>query len=228
MPIRRGLFAVICLAVSTPAAFAQTATTTSGQISAYAIDGLALGERVQSNNSGYREYKCRPRINSVDLRGVKRRASRRSGEGLSTSQTRFCTRVTGKLFTSAVTKARAFFGPNEADEDIQRHSLRMGEAERRIKMPRRPRVPDGVLAAWGKIALEPLDGESIAALGKGRSPSRKGHFVDFIGNFARSAKNGLPIYRVSGGAGFLSVASFDQKGRGTLRLAAVDAAARYR
>jgi hypothetical protein len=38
----------------------------------------------------------------------------------------------------------------------------------------------------------------------------------------RSAKEGLPIYRVRGGAGFLWVASFDQKGRGTLPLTAVD------
>ena len=35
-------------------------------------------------------------------------------------------------------------------------------------------------------------------------------------------KKGLPIYRVTGGAGFVWVASFDQKGRGTLRLTAID------
>jgi hypothetical protein len=35
----------------------------------------------------------------------------------------------------------------------------------------------------------------------------------------------LPIYRISGGAGFVWVASFDQRGRGTLRLTAVDASA---
>src|SRR5262249_38481948 len=50
-------------------------------------------------------------------------------------------------------------------------------------------------------------------------------FIDFIGDFNRSAKEGLPIYRLSGGPGFVWVASFDQKGRGTLRLTAVDASA---
>jgi len=49
--------------------------------------------------------------------------------------------------------------------------------------------------------------------------------VDFIGNFARSAKEGLPIYRISGGAGFLWVASFDPIGRGILRFAALDPSA---
>jgi hypothetical protein len=47
--------------------------------------------------------------------------------------------------------------------------------------------------------------------------------IDFLGNFARSAKAGLPVYRIDGGPGFVWAASFDLKGRGILRLAAVDA-----
>jgi hypothetical protein len=50
-------------------------------------------------------------------------------------------------------------------------------------------------------------------------------FTGFVGNFARSAKEGLPIYRIGGGAGFLWVASFDPIGRGILRFAAVDPSA---
>src|SRR5262249_11482419 len=53
------------------------------------------------------------------------------------------------------------------------------------------------------------------------------YLIDFIGNFARSAKEGLPIYRISGGAGFLWVTSYDQRGRGTLRFAAIDSSAIY-
>ena len=60
MPMQRGLIAALCLLASTPAEFAQTAPTTRGQISAYTVDGLALGERVQSNDAGYGEYKCAP------------------------------------------------------------------------------------------------------------------------------------------------------------------------
>jgi hypothetical protein len=47
--------------------------------------------------------------------------------------------------------------------------------------------------------------------------------IDCIGDFTRSVKEGLPVYRVSGGAGFVWVASFDERGRGTLRFVAVDA-----
>jgi hypothetical protein len=90
-------------------------------------------------------------------------------------------------------------------------------------MPQRAGFPNGILASWGKVELEPLDNDSIKALAEGRRAITKGYLVDFIGDFARSATNGLPIYRISGGAGFVWVASFDQRGRGTLRLTAVDA-----
>jgi hypothetical protein len=76
--------------------------------------------------------------------------------------------------------------------------------------------------ALGKL----LDNDSIKMLAEGRSPKR-GYLIDFIGNFARSAKEGLPIYRISGGAGFLWLGSFDPIGRGILRFAAVDPSASH-
>jgi hypothetical protein len=91
-------------------------------------------------------------------------------------------------------------------------------------MPRRSETSNTVLATWGKVELETLDNDSVRLLAEGKSP-KKGLLIDFIGNFTRSAQEGLPIYRILGGAGFVWVASFDQKGRGALRFAAVDASA---
>ena len=93
-----------------------------------------------------------------------------------------------------------------------------------IKSPHRAGLPDGIIALWGKTTLEPLDHDSIKILAGGRSPKR-GLLIDYISNFARSAKDGLPIYRIGGGPGLLFVASFDQKNRGTIRFAAMDASA---
>jgi hypothetical protein len=78
----------------------------------------------------------------------------------------------------------------------------------------------------GKDVLEPLDAENRKAFAEGRRLT-KGYYIDFIGNFDRSAKEGFPLYRITGGPGFIWVASFDQKGRGTLRIVAVDASAFY-
>jgi hypothetical protein len=49
--------------------------------------------------------------------------------------------------------------------------------------------------------------------------------IDHIGNYQRSAQQGLPIYRLTGGAGYVWAASWDQKGVGTLRFLTIDASA---
>ena len=115
----------------------------------------------------------------------------------------------------------AFFNPKEVEGNLQRYSRKIGELPRIMKMPHRSGLPDGLIAVWGKITLEPLDQGSIKILADGRSP-RKGLLIDLLRDFARSAKEGLPIYRIAGGPGFIWAANFDKKGRGTLRLAAVE------
>jgi RNA polymerase subunit RPABC4/transcription elongation factor Spt4 len=91
-----------------------------------------------------------------------------------------------------------------------------------MKMPHRGGFPDGIIAVWGKVTLEQLDQESINLLAD-RKRLKQGLLIDFLGNFVRSAKAGLPVYRIDGGPGFVWAASFDQKGHGILRLGAVDA-----
>jgi hypothetical protein len=115
-----------------------------------------------------------------------------------------------------------FSKSNEAEEDIQRYSRKLGESPRIMKMPRRSGLADGLIAVWGQITLVQLDEESVKSLSEGRRP-KKGLLIDFLGNFVRSAKEGLPIYSIGGGPGLVWAATFNQKGHGTLRLAAVDA-----
>jgi hypothetical protein len=116
------------------------------------------------------------------------------------------------------------FAPNDADLAVRRYSSNFGSGAQIKRLQPRPGIPAGTLATWGKLTLEPLDGDSISLLADGKSP-KKGYLVDFIGNFARSAKEGLPIYRITGGAGFVWAASTTTTGRGTLRLAALDPSA---
>jgi hypothetical protein len=203
----------------------QEPQPTGSQRSVYAVDGVALGATVQSKSSAYREYKCRPSDQfdgftwcQKTRKGKERRGSftaiysiLRSPEGAAVYVNRY--------------QEPAFFGASEADDDIQRYSRKIGQAPRITRMPHRAGFPDGILASWGKVELEPLDNDSIKVFTEGRRPVTKGYFIDFIGNFARSAKEGLPVYRLGGGAGFVWVASYGRKGRGTLRFLAVDASA---
>ena len=88
-------------------------------------------------------------------------------------------------------------------------------------MPTREGFPNGLIATWGKVVLEPVDGNNQKILAAGKNP-KIGVLIDFVGDYGRSTKNDLPVYRVSGGAGFIWAASWDSNGRGTLRMLAVN------
>ena len=251
MPAWQGSFALLCILVSASSALAQrpddfrrTFVTVAqsapvqaaqaqlerknsqpigDQSSAYAVSGVVLGAAVQFDSSALKEYKCTP---SDQFKGFTwcqktHQEKERRGKFISTYSI-LHSRGGVAVYIDRYLEP-AFFGAREADDDIRQHSRNIGETPRITRIPQRDGFPNGILASWGKVELEPLDNDSIKALAEGRRAITKGYLVDFIGDFARSATNGLPIYRISGGAGFVWVASFDQRGRGTLRLTAVDA-----
>ncbi len=191
--------------------------------SRYVVAGLALGSRVQFDSSDYREYKCSP---SDQFDGFTWCQKTRQERGFANVTYSILHSQDGTVVYVNRFQEPAFFGRSEADEAIRQYSTKIGEKAQIKRLPHQRGVPEGMLATWGKVVLEPLDSDSIKTLADGRSP-KKGYLIDFVGNFARSAKEGLPIYRISGGAGFLWVASFDPIGRGILRFAAVDPSASH-
>jgi hypothetical protein len=201
------------------------ASTTPDQSSAqtnYAVDGIAVGSRLKLDSAAYRDYKCSPSEQFDGLTWCQRARNDQERRGAPAATYSILHAHDGSIVYVNRFQERAFFGRNEADKDIQQYSRKIGEAARITKMPHRAGLPDGMIALWGATTLEQLDQDSIKILAEGKSP-RKGLLVDFIGNFTRSAKEGLPVYRIGGGAGSMWAASFDQAGRGTLRFAAVDA-----
>src|SRR5258708_2546463 len=203
----------------------QEPKPTGSQRSVYAVGGVALGATVQSGSSAYREYKCAPsdQFDGFTWCQKTRKDKERRGR-FNVTYSILHSRDGAAVYVNRYQEP-AFFGAREANDDIQRYSRKIGESPRITRMPHRASFPNGILASWGKVELEPLDNDSIKALAEGRRPTTKGYFIDFIGNFARSAKEGLPVYRLSGGAGFVWAASYGRRGRGTLRVLAVDASA---
>jgi hypothetical protein len=203
----------------------QEPQPTGSQSSVYAVGGVALGATVQSGSSAYREYKCAPSDQFDGFTWCRKTGKGKERRGSFNAIYSMLQSPDGVTVYVNRYQEPAFFGASEADDEIQRYSRKIGEAPRITRMPHRAGFPNGILASWGKVELEPLDNDSIKALAEGRRPTAKGYFIDFIGNFARSAKEGLPVYRLSGGAGFVWVASYGRRGRGTLRFLAVDASA---
>jgi len=186
----------------------------------YAVDGVVIGSQVDS--ATYLGYKCNPSDQFEGFTWCQKTRNDQDRRRGSTATYSILHDKDGNVVYVNRFQAPAFLNSNEADKEIQGYSHKLGETAHVITIPHRAGLPDGIIALWGKTTLEPLDQESIKILAGGRSP-KKGLLIDFIGNFARSAKDGLPIYRMGGGPGLFWVASFDQKNRGTVRFAAVDA-----
>jgi hypothetical protein len=222
VPRWSAMLVAACLLAGMATAFAQS----PGSPSIYAIEGLAVGVRVASGSSAYREYKCSPSDQFDGFTWCQKTRQQRERRSSPEATYSLLHSHDGIIVYINRYQAPTFFARNEAEHDIQSYSQKFGESPRTtIRMPSRSGL-DGILASWGKIVLEPLDAENRKAFAEGRRLG-KGYYIDFIGNFDRSAKEDFPLYRISGGAGFILAASFDQRGRGTLRLVAVDASVFY-
>jgi hypothetical protein len=186
----------------------------------YGVDGVSVGTQLSLENAAYREYKCSPSEQFAGLTWCQKTKNNKERRGPYTAAYSILHSRDGKVLYVNRSQDPAFFTSKEAESEIQRYSRNIGEP-RITKMPHAG-LRNGIIAVWGDVTLEQLDEESIRTLAEGKSP-KKGLLIDFLANLARSAKEGLPVYRIGGGPGFIWASSFDQKGRGTLRTVAVDA-----
>lgn len=187
----------------------------------YSVDGLALGARVVTDSASYRDYRCAPSEQFPDFTWCQKRHAENSPRGQYMSSNSILHAADGTARYVNRFLEPAFFAGNEAQDDVNRLSVKFGPP-RTIPMPGRPDAPNGLIAYWGDVVLQPLDPQSMGELAAGRDV-RAGLILDHIGNFQRSARLGLPVYRLTGGAGYVWAASWDASGRGTLRFLTVDA-----
>src|SRR3984885_3949940 len=117
----------------------------------------------------------------------------------------------------------AFFRQGDTEREIRRLSRDFGQQAHVIAAD----LPSGgraVIAAWGAVALTPLDSATIDALRNG-ALVHSGLLVGALGDLRASARLGLPVYGLGGGAGFIWSANYNGSGKGVLRITAVDPSA---
>jgi hypothetical protein len=216
-------FSVEAAAVLTATVVLAHAALTGHAMAAteYAVDGLAVATQLNFSRASYREYKCNPSDQFEGFIWCQKTRAEKARRGSRTTTYSLLHSKDGNVSYINRSQESASFDPSESELTIERYSRELGESARILKAPHRSGLPHGAIAVWGKITLEPLDQDSIKLLADGKNP-RKGFLIDYLRDFTRSAKEGLPIYRIVGGPGLIWAASSDQKGRGTLRLAAVD------
>jgi uncharacterized protein len=200
-----------------PIAYAESAPVAD---SPYAVDGLRLGGHVAIGSPSYLEYRCNPSEQFTGLTWCQRRRQEIAPRGAYNSTSTILHSAEGTALYINRYLEPAFFAGNEAMDDVRRLSAKHGEP-RYVAAPPVANAPRTLMATWGEVSLQPLDRARLADLAAGREV-RAGILIDHIGNFQRSASIGLPVYRVTGGPGYVWAASWDQAGRGTLRFLTVD------
>ena len=170
----------------------------------------------------YQQYHCSPSEQFPRFTWCHKEQVEKSKRGKITSSNSILHRQDGTAVYINRYIEPAFFARDDIKDQLNRLSTRFGERARVTQMPPREGFPNAVIAVWGKIQLEPLEANDVSILASGRSP-HKGYLVSFLGDIEQSAKLGLPVYRLAGGAGYLWSASFNKDGRGNLRFLTLDA-----
>ena len=209
--------------ITSPPSTSPSETAQINEKSKYIVEGLALDSQVALNSNVYKSYECSPSEQYNGLTWCQRKVNELSPSGPIRSSYTIMHSANGTALYINRELDPAFFGLGEADREVARLSARFGSEPRLMKMPAAAEhsYHNGIMALWGSVSLESLDSNSRGQLAIGKSP-RQGILIDYIEDFEQSARQGLPLFRISGGEGFVWVASFDQSGRGRLRFFAID------
>ena len=187
----------------------------------YSVTGVAIGSRVHFDSESYQEYHCGPSQVFDGLTLCVKRTDDTESRGPFIAYDGLLHSRDGTVVYVSRYQDPAYWRAGEVKDDIDYYSRELGQEPTILTMPTRKGFPNGLIATWGKLVLEPVDGENLKILAAGKNP-KIGVLIDFVGDYGRSTRNDLPVYRVSGGAGFIWAASWDSNGRGTLRMLAVN------
>ena len=197
------------------------AQVTPREKAAYSVAGIELGNNVGIGSADYRDYTCAPTRQYSGFTGCQRQMAERSRRRRILESTSFLHAPDGTAVYINQNLEPVAMDENDAHDEISRLSETLGNATL-LPMQQTRGVQSGLIASWGAVSLQPLDPARTADLAAGTG-DKLGILVDTIGNPQRSAQLGLPIYRLGGGAGYVWSASWNGRGRGALRMLAIDA-----
>lgn len=196
-------------------------TVTTRDNPSYVVNGMRLGSSVNVGSPDYLDYACAPSQQYAGYTACQRRTAERSRRRRVTEATTFLHAADGSVAYINQSLEPVVMDDNDATDEIGRLSETLGKATLLPMLDARG-LPSGLIASWGTVSLQPLEPEQRAALAAGAN-DQPGILIDSIDNLQRSAQLGLPIYRLGGGAGYVWSASWNGRGRGTLRVVAIDA-----
>jgi hypothetical protein len=198
-----------------------TTTTTGRHNRDFAVDGLAVGAAVYPNSAAYSAYTC---SSSDQFTGFKWCTTKHTMIGkfgpYDSSLTILHSDADLAVFVLQDILP-AYFAVGDTEQEIQRISRRFGQSAHVLHGDPRPEAPHSIIASWGDVTLTPLDDATMDALRNGKTINA-GLLIDYLGDAKKSALEGLPVFHMGGGPGYIWAAKFDDSGRGGLRITAVN------
>lgn len=185
----------------------------------HTIQGIALGDDI-TKSANYGQFHCSP--SELFRSFIQCWRTEVENNGKVTSTTSILRSSDGSVDYISRTIKPAFFGPDDARKEIERLSVVYNERAKIVTVPQKTGLPYGIIASWGNVALQPLGQSDVQFLLADKS-SRKGYLADFLADWRRSAQLGLPLYLLTGGAGAVWIATYDDRGVGELRFVYIDA-----
>ena len=206
------VLALVCVGVAVGSA-GQAATAASP----YVVDGIALGASLQ----GARDYQCDASRLFPKYTWCRHHRQEKGRHAPAVSTNSVLRDRDGTIAYVSQESRPAFFAVDEIDAEIGRLSAKFGERPRETRLPEQKDFDTAIMALWGSLRLEPLEGRSLEAFESGKA-SKKSLLVDHLGDVRRSLRLGLPVYRLAGGRGYLWLATVERGRRGYLRFLAAD------
>jgi tetratricopeptide (TPR) repeat protein len=196
--------------------------TLSAHAGQYTIDGFTLGDRVSSSGSTYRSYTCKPSDDFAEASRCERTRETRANRVSSVSSDTLIHAQDGTVLYVMSNIAPLSLTRRAVESEIDALAQNMNERPAKVMwFPEDQGPPTSVIAIWGQVKLQELGYDPLSMLEEGKSP-HLGVLVDTLGDLQRSAKQNLPVYRITGGPGFVYAASFGGNNQGHRHILAVD------
>jgi hypothetical protein len=187
----------------------------------FAVDRLALGAVVDADSLMRQSYACKPSEDYPGFTWCKHTQNEQRATGPLSISSTIVLAGDGTVVYVNKDVFPAFFNDRDVGNEIDRLSVKFKLRPRFLPAVKRPGKPTAVMASWGGVDFIPLEPDKREAIAQGL-PAHAGILAAQTGTFMESVREGLPIYRLAGKAGFFYLAGFDANGQGALRIFAID------
>jgi len=183
--------------------FAGLLVTAPGHTAEYVVDGFKLGDPVALGSLNSQSYNCRPSNDFADATQCERSQQTKGEAGNLTLAHTLIHSSDDVAIYIKVDAAPVVLSKTVIEREIPALSRKINEAP-------------------GKIIWLPADNNWDERDDLRDGKGYHGVLIDYVGDLQFSVEHGLPIYRITGGSGYVYSASFNTGGIGHRQYAAVD------